>query len=351
MDDNYLGEIRMVAWDFVADGWAACDGGTLSIADNQALFSLIGDTFGGDGVTTFAVPDLQGRIPICDGPGKGLTPRRIGESAGAEAVVATASEMPAHTHPMVATQTPVESSSPGGNLLATQDAIDFYLTAVPDSQLAGDSTSGEGQSQPHDNLQPYLVVNFILALEGEYPTSQPSADAPMPFMGEIRLIAGATPPAGKWALCTGQLLSISQNTALYSLLGTRYGGDGRTTFALPDLGGRVAMDAGAGRGLTPRFVGEADGQEAVPLTQLAMPVHNHSVNGVNDRGEVREPSPSVSIARSAAGNAYQSNAGGLVPMAGSALTPAGGSQPHNNLQPYLTLNYAIALDGVYPSRV
>ena len=170
-----------------------------------------------------------------------------------------------------------------------------------------------------------------------------------PFIAEIRIFAGNFAPRG-WAFCNGQLLAISQNTALFSLLGTTYGGDGRTTFGLPNLQGRAPMHPGQGPGLTPRSLGELAGSNSVTLIASEMPSHTHAMMAVPSPASARAPSDST-LARSRNGNAYQTQAAqNITTMAPTAITTAGGSQPHNNLQPFLTLTFIIALQGIYPAR-
>lgn len=171
-----------------------------------------------------------------------------------------------------------------------------------------------------------------------------------PFVAEIRIFPFNFAPKG-WAFCNGQLLPISQNTALFSLLGTTYGGDGKSTFALPDLQGSAAMHPGQGQGLSLRDLGEQGGAETVTLLESEMPAHTHAVTNMSDPGTLQVPGPDRILARSANATAYQTNtSANLQPMAFQALAPAGGSLPHNNMQPYLTLNFNIALQGVFPPR-
>lgn len=171
-----------------------------------------------------------------------------------------------------------------------------------------------------------------------------------PFVAEIRIFPFNFPPKG-WAFCNGQLLPISQNTALFSLLGTTYGGDGKSTFALPDLQGNAAMHPGQGQGLSLYDLGQIEGVESVSLLVSEIPNHTHTEMTAFGVANVNAPSPEVILARSNGGSAYQSNAAnGLVTMAPQALAPAGGSLPHNNMQPYLTLNFCIAMQGVFPAR-
>ena len=166
-----------------------------------------------------------------------------------------------------------------------------------------------------------------------------------PFVAEIRIVGFNFAPQG-WAFCDGQLLPLSQNTALFSLLGTMYGGNGLNNFALPDLKGRAPIQQGQGPGLSDRFQGETGGVETVTLIESEMPGHTHNVQAVNDAGLQSSPQGAFP----ARANMYKNSPGNLGPMRLQAMTTAGGSAPHNNMQPYLTLNYIIALQGVFPPR-
>ena len=170
-----------------------------------------------------------------------------------------------------------------------------------------------------------------------------------PFIGEIRMVGFNFAPRG-WALCNGQLLSIASNNALFSLLGTYYGGDGRTTFALPNLQGRVPMHYGSGAGLSPRLIGEAAGQESVSLTEAQLPAHTHKARASSLKGNTNSPVGRVWSKDAGVQSAtYTSNAADA-DMAAGAIAPAGGGQPHNNMPPYLAVNFVIALQGIYPAR-
>lgn len=168
-----------------------------------------------------------------------------------------------------------------------------------------------------------------------------------PFIAEIRMFGFNFAPTG-WAFCNGQILPISQNTALFSLLGTTYGGDGKSTFALPDLQGSAPLHPGQGQGLSLYDLGQASGTESVTLLQTEIPVHTHTVMTGEDFGDVTTPANSI-LTLSTGGFAYGSNAS-LTTMGPQTLAPAGGSLPHNNMMPYLTLNFCIALQGIYPQR-
>ncbi len=171
-----------------------------------------------------------------------------------------------------------------------------------------------------------------------------------PFTAEIRIFAGNFAPRG-WAFCDGQLLPIAQNTALFSLIGTTYGGDGRTTTALPNLQGRAPMHPGRGPGLTSRRLGEKVGVDTVTLSEAQIPSHSHTARAVDQRGQNVDPSNTTALAQTAGGFGYQTNtSANLVDLASETLATTGGGQAHTNLQPFLTLNFIIALVGLYPSR-
>ena len=167
-----------------------------------------------------------------------------------------------------------------------------------------------------------------------------------PFIGEIRMFAGNFAPRG-WALCDGQLLAVSQNDSLFSLLGTIYGGDGRTTFGLPDLRGRIPIHTGTGPGLSPRRLGERGGEENAALTVNQLPVHTHAHRAVAEPAGRGDPSAAL---RSSANAPAFTAAANLVSMASDAIAGVGGSQFHQNVQPFLCVHFIVALFGIYPSR-
>jgi microcystin-dependent protein len=169
-----------------------------------------------------------------------------------------------------------------------------------------------------------------------------------PFVAEIRIFPFTFPPKG-WAFCNGQLLPISQNTALFALLGTFYGGDGKSTFALPGLQGSVPIHQGQGSGLSEYFIGQEGGSETVTLLESEMPAHNHFMRvNTQDPADVGLVNQNAVFAKSTGGLAYQTSSN--TQLAFQALTPNGSGAPHNNMMPYLTLNFNIALQGVFPQR-
>jgi microcystin-dependent protein len=166
--DNFIGEIKIVGFNFAPIGWALCQGQTLSIQQNNALFSLLGTTYGGDGIRTFALPDLRGRVAVGMGGGPGLTNRNIGEVGGAEEYTLTIEQLPAHTHPITAAAGEASVSSPSGAVLASKARVPLYSSSTDGTVMAPTGPTGGGQ--PYSVMPPYLVVNYIIALEGIFPS-------------------------------------------------------------------------------------------------------------------------------------------------------------------------------------
>lgn len=170
MSDPFIGEIRMFAGNFAPRGWALCEGQLLAVSQNDALFSLLGTIYGGDGRTTFGLPDLRGRIPIHAGTGPGLSPRPLGQRAGAETVTLSGAQAPSHSHAVKASASVADSRSPEGRVAAETSLFDLYQSGSPSTVLHGSSVTAVGGSQSHTNIQPFLCVNFIIALVGLYPS-------------------------------------------------------------------------------------------------------------------------------------------------------------------------------------
>ncbi len=226
--DGYLGEIRAVAYDFAPQGWVFCEGQELGIFANIALFSLMGDTFGGDGISTFRLPDLRGRVPIGAGQGPGLPEYFLGGTNGSAQTALTVSNLPAHTH-----------SVPGGN------------------------TASTGNGVPLDNLQPSRGLNFFIGANSDI------------------LIAVYNFQPDGYALCDGRTLPITGNEMLFGKIGTNYGGNGTTNFKIPDLRGRAVINEGQGMGLSAYVRGQASGIVSNTVSVGQMPAHTHTITGGN----------------------------------------------------------------------
>lgn len=169
MSEPFVGEVRMFAGNFAPRGWAFCDGQLLAVSQNDALFSLLGTIYGGDGRTTFGLPDLRGRIPIHAGTGPGLSPRRLGAKAGEEKVTLTVNQFPSHTHPWQASTDLASTRDTAGAVLG-QAVADIYTTRSAFIPLSSTTVSNVGGSRSHTNLMPFLCIHFIIALVGIYPS-------------------------------------------------------------------------------------------------------------------------------------------------------------------------------------
>ena len=281
--EHGIGRVRMFAGS-PPSGWAKADGNLIPISGNEALFSTIGITYGGDGETTFALPDLRNGAVVHEGNGPGLTPWRLGQSKGSNTETLSLSQIPSHDHPLLSST---------------------------------DTTTATGGTQAHNNIQKSTAIRYGIATQGTFPSESLTANissSETPFLGEIRAFSGPVPTG--FQELDGQIIPIGLNPALFSLLGTTYGGDGETTFALPDMRGRVGVHAGifgSGPGLPPVVLGQRGGVEQVTLTEANLPSHSHTY--------------------------------------ATTLTTdtTGGSSAHENRQPYLAINYALALTGVFPS--
>lgn len=400
--DPYIGEIRLFAGNFAPRGWAFCHGQLLPISQYSALFSLLGTTYGGDGRTTFALPDLRGRVPIGEGSGPGLTSRRLGVKLGEESVTLNNSQLPSHNHGNVdldievnATGSVLGSNTTGdksipGNTVVTKGIRNERIYSSNDGasivEMMKDAfsinesinieidTNSSGNNSAHNNMSPALTLNYIIALNGVYP-SRDGGSAVDPILGEIKMFAFNFAPGG-FAKCEGQLFQISQYDALFSLLGTIYGGDGETTFGLPDLRGRMPIGSGNGPGLSNYGVGHGEGKETVALSENEMPSHSHNVvkQTVNipkrenlpistNRGNSAVPEGNV-LAVGSRNERIYTTAGSDTMMKDSSVhfefddvpditrltSQEGVGQSHNNMMPSLGINYAIALQGLYPSQ-
>jgi len=169
MSDPFVAEIRIFPFNFAPKNWAFCDGQTISISQNIALFSLLGTTYGGNGSSTFALPNMQGRAPMFPGQGPGLSSRDLGQSGGQESVTLNTNEMPSHTHTMTAATSAAVAEAPAGAALAESASLNISSKTGAQKTMASDAIASTGGSLPHNNMQPYLVMNFCIALMGIYP--------------------------------------------------------------------------------------------------------------------------------------------------------------------------------------
>jgi microcystin-dependent protein len=170
MAQPYIGEIRMFAGNFPPVGWSFCDGQLMPISQNDAMFVLIGTTYGGDGQSTFGLPNLQSRIPLHMGNGPDGVTYQLAEAAGTESVTLSMQQIPSHTHALIGTTSPATQTGPGGNLFGTSGAVEYAIAGLgADTAMNGAAISPVGGSQPHENCQPFLCINYIISLFGLFP--------------------------------------------------------------------------------------------------------------------------------------------------------------------------------------
>lgn len=334
----YLGELRLFAFNFAPHGWASCDGQILAISQNQALFAILGTTYGGNGQTTFALPDLRDRTPRHVGSGTWL-----GQSGGEAAHTLSVVEIPQHAHALQARSGTAVDSVPGGKAIAAGPREAFARRGGASTNMAAGRVVPTGGHQPHENRQPFACLQYAIAMQGVFPSQSGGGggmDSPLPFIGEVRMFAGNFAPNG-WAFCDGQLMSISQNTALFSLVGTYYGGNGMTTFALPDLRARIPMHRSQ-----QLPIGAMSGQEQVTLIPQEIPSHTHALLASSATATDTQPGGNLPARTGGATYAPATAASGQP----TSSTPAGGSQPHDNMAPSLPIRFIIALQGMFPSR-
>ena len=331
MSEPLLYEIKIMSFGYAPAGWVMCNGQLLQINEYQELFSLLGTTYGGDGRVNFALPNLQARTPIHFGNGHAL-----GEIGGKQAHTLTISEIPTHTHAANAANEAATSNAPSNTRIISQSAgANLYAAASNPKTMAPAAIANVGGSQPHQNMQPFLTLTFCISPQGMLTSD--------PYIGEIRMFAGNFAPFG-WMLCDGQLLPIAENKALHNLIGTTYGGDGISTFALPDLRGRLPIHQGSGFSIA-----QKGGSEQVTLTTSQMPAHTHAFLASANQASSTTPGNQLpAITQASTIKPYGTDAS-QVQLSSSAVGSVGG-QPHDNFQPYLCINFIICLHGVFPTQ-
>jgi microcystin-dependent protein len=337
MSDCFVGEVRAICCTFAPVGWLICNGDIFPVSKYPQLAAVLKDTYGGDGVNTFGVPNFNGRTAIGTGQGAGLTERKLNDMVGTPSETLTAEQMPAHSHNVRAVSkasSSAFSSNPEGNVWA-KSMLDTYSTEAPNTALDALAISpSQDKGLTHNNIQPSMCLNYIIDFE------QGDVDLEY-YMGEIRMFAGLTPPVG-WHLCDGSLINIAEYPELFQLLGTRYGGDGVATFCLPDLCGRTAIGSSETVPL-----GAKGGSETVTLSVAEIPTHSHTVKATGQNGTSSVPGENMLWANGGTAQPYASGAADST-LSAAALTTAGGGAAHNNMMPSLSINYMIGLNGADP---
>jgi microcystin-dependent protein len=346
-----LSELRIFPYDIVPKGWVVCNGKLLQVSQNEALFALLGTTYGGNGTTNFAVPNLNGRVPMHRGlninTGMNLS---VGEMGGEETHTLTLAEIPNHTHQAVASPFNPDRNTPENNFWTLNTGFKPYGSQANNLPMSFAALESVGKNLPHNNMAPFLVFNICMATAGIFPQPDSKDVTSDPWTSEIRILAGNVIPHF-WLPCDGQKIPIGSNSELFSLIGTYYGGNGITTVGIPDLKAAAPIMAGQGNGLSEYFLGEVGGAAVVTLTANEIPVHTHAAMA-NESGNEGEPEGMIWAnpgAQIPLPNFYSSTVGtDPQHMNAAAIGNSGGGLPHNNMMPYNVLTYCIATAGTFP---
>lgn len=332
-----ISEIRSFAFSYAPQGWVLCDGSALPVnGGTMDLYQQIGTTFGGDG-NYFRVPDLRDRVVIGSGPGHPAFAR-----GGEEAHQLTYQEMPKHRHRGMASANGSDSPNPKDHFWPS-DAGYMLRSNGSMSDLATEQVGG---GIAHNNMSPYLAINYAIALWGQPPgRSYPVTDD---FIGTIRPFPREF-DAGWWLPCDGTILPVESYKALYSVIGNTFGCPDDKHFALPDLRGRATVNAGKPEGLSPYSIADKGGEALVKLTTREMPRHSHPALA-STKGNSRQPEGHVWANEDVRPpvNSFASQKGAGALMNPAALGESGGDEPHNNMMPYQIMEYRIAAGGDMP---
>lgn len=323
-----VGEVAAFAAEWVPEGWEACDGRKLSVERERALFDVIGTTFGGDGRTSFAVPDLRGRMVLGASTKAGIHVGRVG---GQERVALNVDQVPPHRHALSYGAEGGEDS-PAGHLWTRA-----HLGGRSAAQLHPETVTATGEGEPHENMPPFSVIQWMIR------TSDQHLDDMQPMLGEIRLFAGSTIPKG-WTPCDGRSLPVEPNAPLFMVVVNPQGSSSATTFRLPDLGARFALGAGQSWGRVETKAGDQGGAQHVTLGEGHLPWHDHRIQ------TSAKPIPSSSPQGLAPGAGASSWASRPSDSTAGPVLPAGGGGAHDNMPPHCALSYLICTDGPFPSR-
>ncbi|MGC4130385.1 MAG: tail fiber protein [Bergeyella sp.] len=337
--EEYTSEISLFAFDFAPVGWAKCEGQLLQVINHLDLYSLLGNRFGGDGVKTFALPDLRGKVIIGSGAGY---PAFISEGSSVHQL--TIQEMPKHRHGAVASSENADAATPMDNFWAA----DTGYTQTTNSQMSTKALSNTGGNQPHDNMSPYLSLNYCICLKGIHPTESFNDDEE--FTGVVKALCTPLVP-NNWLFCDGREVPVARYANLFSIIGYTYGGS-KDTFCLPDLRGRAAVNFGETEELTSYKLGEKAGEKEVKLTTPQLPRHRHGTNAAlagntqvaTNSIWANEPKSPPLI------KSYATNKGKGAIMNTNAIGEAGGDAAHNNMMPFLSLNFYINAGGYAPEN-
>lgn len=334
--EQFISEIKLFAFDFAPQGWALCNGQLLSIHQNISLFTLIGTTYGGDGVSTFGLPDLRGKVLLASG--RGLPSYFSGGTATHKLVI---SEMAAHNHTALASSNPYDINTPEMHYWASN----IGYCDKSNASMSEYAIVKEGGDQSHDNMAPYLSMNYCIALTGVYPTYDKEEDD---YAGTIKAFCNDRRPSN-WLPCDGAEYLIASHVRLFSVIGYSYGGSG-DKFKVPDLLGRVAIGSGKGDGLSNYELSESGSSATVTLTKSQLPKHSHLTAAKLGATTQRADGATWGNSGRPPVNFYATDKGKGAIMNANAIQNSGEGNAHNNLMPFITMPFFISADGEAPPK-
>lgn len=350
-----MGEIRLFAFNYAPRDFQFCDGKMLTITNNEHLFSLLDNKYGGDAINTFALPDMRGRVPVGIGRGKELSKNwQLGEKFGEKYVRLTDGNLPFHIHRCKVSSDEGNTFKPGNNFLSSAiGEYKIYSSLKKPSEMVlmhSDSIRHTGENKPHYNMMPTMALNYCICTQGTDPREEDAEEEPL--IGEIKIFANNFAPVG-FKRCDGFVMrNNNDNQALFSLIGYIFGGTGHS-FYLPDLQKRVISHRGKELSFTDKE-GDIDGI----VTRENMPSHNHYIQVSSKSGTESVMSANVVPAVSNTGDGrdmkiidiYCNIEQKYSMMNLDMLSSCGNGNSHENQQPYLALNYYICVDGNFPTR-
>ncbi|MDD2888704.1 MAG: tail fiber protein [Aliarcobacter sp.] len=357
-----MGEIRLFAFNFAPKNWEFCDGTVLTIANNERLFSLLENKYGGDGINTFALPDMRGRVPVGVGRGKGLSKNwQLGEKFGEEKVALTDGNLPIHRHSCKVSSDEGDTDEPSDNFFSSvKGKYKIYNSLLNDQSevvsMHSNSITYTGDNKPHENMMPTVALNYCICTNGVDPRREEVDWEVESIIGEIKIFANTFAPAG-FRKCDGSKMDLHDeyNRVLFSVLNSAYDGNSINYFNVPNLQGKVLSHRS-----TELWFANAKGSIDAEVTLANMPSHNHymqvspkkatesviSANVVPAIGNTSD-GRNVKIIDIYCNNTKLDQAS---IMNQEMLSKQGKGENHENRQPYLALNYCICVDGDFPFR-
>ena len=363
-----MASISLYAGSTLPKGWVHCQGQTLPISEHEALYSLIGNTYGGD-ISWFNLPNLVGRVALGRNDGGRLEPfpeYRMGEHGGSEMVRLGMENLPEHSHAFKCAKAAGRALKllPTANFPATQSDETGNYSTFGHERMASEMVGTSGGNTAHDNMQPFIILNYAIRLDGEYPPDPEDEIALLEnlpedtetFVGTVQYFGGGYAPKN-WMYCMGQPLKVDDYPDLFSVIGTRFGGHGSITFNLPDLRERVTLGAGETPMKPSQKLGKTGGQSGIILKENEIPEHNHVVmckswvkEGQKEKRTGSQKNPANHYPAVNCDEAKNYGVGGkdkLAPMHAETLASTG-ADPHENRMPFLALAPIICVKGEIP---